>query len=217
MADLEIKNEKQFQNSRKSAMRAINKALMEWNEYQSTLDETEKQPEEEEMKEYDKRWAPPTGQRIKINTDAALQDHCGQAGWGIVARNKEGKLVQSWALPQTNCTEPKLEEALAIRKALQVARQEGWQEIEVQSDCQKIIKKLQQEVTEDSTCATVLEDIGRLKKHFKSSTFSFIRRAGNVVGHGKICIKLLLDVIWKGDFLPWLVNAARDDLTEQLL
>ena len=54
------------------------------------------------------------GQQIKINTNAALQGYYRRAGWGIVARNNEGKLVQSWALPQKSCTEPKLEEALAI-------------------------------------------------------------------------------------------------------
>ena len=36
-------------------MRAINKTLMEWNEYQQAQEEIEKQPENEEMKEKDKK------------------------------------------------------------------------------------------------------------------------------------------------------------------
>ena len=59
-----------------------------------------------------------------MNTDAALNQQTNKAG-GIIARDWKGKLVATWACPYFKCTEPKLEEALAIRTGMVKAVLEG--------------------------------------------------------------------------------------------
>ena len=41
------------------------------------------------------RWTAPKGECIKISTDAALKQKQNRAGWRIIARDKDGKLVGS--------------------------------------------------------------------------------------------------------------------------
>ena len=36
------------------------------------------------------RWSAPTGESIKINTDVVINQKENRAGWGMVARNKNG-------------------------------------------------------------------------------------------------------------------------------
>ena len=85
--------------------------------------------------EVNRGWEKPQDNWIKINTDAALNRKTCKAGWGIVARDRHGKLIGSWACPTTSCAEAKVEEALAIREAMVLARREGWRKVEFESDC----------------------------------------------------------------------------------
>lgn len=70
-----------------------------------------------------------------------------------------------------------MEEARAIRKALIIAKQNGWENIVIQTE------KIKLESLEDPLASAVLFHIMRICKGFCNCFFSFIRREGNVVSH----------------------------------
>ncbi|XP_071914133.1 uncharacterized protein [Coffea arabica] len=113
------RNHKQFNNRSNEPIVVINKALMEWNEYQLAQGEGSKHDKlAAGEQERGRRWDKPQADWIKINTDAALDQKLNKAGWGIVARNGSGELGGSWARPTEGCAEAQVEEALALREAM---------------------------------------------------------------------------------------------------
>nr|XP_027122368.1 uncharacterized protein LOC113739352 [Coffea arabica] len=177
------------------------------------------QEECSEIKEEDKRWIPSRERCTRINIDAIVQKSKEKVGWGIVARNFERKLIMAWAMPNKYLSVLVVEKALAIQMALIKAKQKGWKEIEIQSNCKTIIGKLQEDSVEDVNCATVLEDIIKLWNEFDVCHFSFIRRIGNVVSHmlAKFAMNLITNVTWERDFPTWLNMSAKKDRTKQLI
>lgn len=180
-------------------MQQINKAMADWIEYKKAQTEGEKLKDENERREEGRRWVPLRGSCIKINTNAAPQKPREKVGWGMVPSYEP---MLFWALPQNSCSEPMLEEALAVRTTMVKAKMEGWTVAEFQSDCESLIKKIQEEGCDNALCAMVLEDIASLKEDFVSCHFSFVRRVGNVVSHmlAKFAINLCHNVCWKVDF-----------------
>nr|XP_027076838.1 cytochrome P450 CYP736A12-like [Coffea arabica] len=63
-----------------------------------------------------------------------------RTGLGIIARNWRGKIVKAKGIVTRRRGAPAIEEAMAIRSALEMATNAGWTTIEVQSDC-KCVKR----------------------------------------------------------------------------
>ncbi|XP_071933971.1 uncharacterized protein [Coffea arabica] len=200
-------------------MTQINKAISEWIECKEAQTATMEQEEIREPKEEDKRWVPPREKCIRINIDAAVQTSRGKAGWGIVTRNSEGKLISTWAIPQKCSSEPTVEEELAIQMALMKAKQKGWKEIKIRSDCKNVVGKLQENSAENVYCTTILKDIIKLKNEFDVCIFSFTRRIDNVVSHtlANFALSLITVVTWERNFPTWLNTLTKEDMIEQLL
>jgi ribonuclease HI len=74
-------------------------------------------------------------------------------------------------------------EALAIRRALTVAKEQGFKKITLASDCLFLIKRVLARYQARSIIGTVVVDIKALKTDFESCSFSFTNRLSNVVVH----------------------------------
>nr|XP_027120691.1 uncharacterized protein LOC113737705 [Coffea arabica] len=213
------RNDKLFNNNSRDPMAVVNKAVMEWNEYQLAQEEgTVEVGQKLGEAEVKRGWERPQGNWIKINTDAALHKKTCKAGWGIVARDRNGMLLGAWACPTTKCAEAQVEEALAIREAMVVAKRKGWRMVEFESDCKVVVDKINAH-EEEISIATILLDIWRLKTEFSKCCFSFTRRSNNSVSHhiAKYAIDLIDVAEWKCDFPAWLLELAQADLEERRL
>ena len=68
-------------------MTAVNKALLEWNEYQMAQEDgTVKESQGKEEAEEDMCWKKPQASWIKVNTDAALNRKINKAGGALWLR-----------------------------------------------------------------------------------------------------------------------------------
>ncbi|XP_027118809.1 uncharacterized protein [Coffea arabica] len=136
-----------------------------------------------------------------MNYDAALHQKTDKAGWGMVVRNWQGKVLGAWAVPNTSCSNPKLEEAIALRIAMLVAKQQGWRRMEFEIDCMQVVNGINRE-EDDVIISTVASNIRKLKSNFGECCFTFIRRINNFVSHtlAKMAINLKGSAEWKDDF-----------------
>lgn len=105
-----------------------------------------------------------------INTDAANSSQMIRTGMAGVARDWNGKILKAWGWQEDRRGEPYKEETTAIRMALIIAKETKWRRIEVQSDCKGAIDKVQAGKVEDSTIATILEDIQAMREMFEHCT-----------------------------------------------
>ncbi|XP_071906100.1 uncharacterized protein [Coffea arabica] len=110
--------------------------------------------------------------------------------------------------------EPAVEEALAIRQALNFAKQKGWRKVLIQSDCKGIIDKINARKAEDPNIGVILFYILKLRQVFTECSFSFIKREGNFVAHhlAKFAINLMNDLELQESFPEWLKSLARNDV-----
>ena len=151
-------------------------------------------------------------------TASGLDQKLNKAGWGIAARNSSGELAGAWARPTEGCAEVQVEEALAIREAMVLAKQMGWRNAELESDCKHVVDKINAR-EEEVSIAIIQLDIWRMMKEFDQCCFSYTRRSNNYVSHylAKFAITLIDVAEWKFSFPAWLLELAQADLQEQLL
>nr|XP_027101192.1 uncharacterized protein LOC113720678 [Coffea arabica]XP_027115614.1 uncharacterized protein LOC113733445 [Coffea arabica] len=207
------RNARQFEAKARDPMGVVQKAIGEWREFQEVqMEEKDLVRVRGEGKVEPGAWQEPGEAWVKINSDAAVQQDKEKAGWGLVARDWQKEVVGAWAVPGSSCSTPKMEEALALRAAMLVAKQQGWRRVEFESDCKYVIDRINSE-EDDVEIATVLSDIKRLKLSFYECCFSFTRRESNSVSHhiAKFAINLEKTAEWKFDFPAWLLDLVQAD------
>ena len=106
-----------------------------------------------------------------------------------------------------------MEEADAIRQGLIMAKEAGWQRIEMQSDCKVAIEQIHKKGREETPIGTIMEDIKQLSGMFLCCTFSFVYKDGNRCAHqmAQFATKLVSNVIWKQSFPLWLKETIQED------
>lgn len=149
-----------------------------------------------------RKWKQPMEGSIMINTDAAISSQMIRTGMAGVAWDWNGKILKAWGWQEDRRSEPYEEETAAIRMVLIIAKETKWRRIEVQSDCKGAIDKVQAGKVEDSTIATILEDIQAIREIFEHCTFSFLYRTGTVCTYtiAQFAVKLIMNVMWKNSF-----------------
>uniref|UniRef100_A0A2N9GI57 RNase H type-1 domain-containing protein n=1 Tax=Fagus sylvatica TaxID=28930 RepID=A0A2N9GI57_FAGSY len=85
------------------------------------------------------QWEAPIDSAIKINVDAALTPEA--ACIAAVARNHSGNIIRVWA-KKINFLDPAIAEAAAINWALNLAIEEGFERVIVESDAKNCIDEL---------------------------------------------------------------------------
>ena len=192
----------------------VDKAQQEWFEYENETEAGARTNDISKMgRQQQCRWEPPKGV-IKINTDAAISARMVRIGLGIIARNWRGKIVKAKGISECKREEAGKEEALAIRSALVMAKDAGWTNIEVQTDCKGVVDQINTGNVQDNSIKTILEDIGDLRQDFDCCKFSFVPRAGNGCSHSlaQFTVKLIRNVEWKNSFPMWLIDLVRKDM-----
>lgn len=68
-------------------------------------------------------------------------------GLGIIARDNLEKNVQVWAVARERAINPMVVEIDAVRVAILLAQQNGWNQVEIQLDIKALVECLQAQVS----------------------------------------------------------------------
>jgi ribonuclease HI len=134
-----------------------------------------------------------------VNVDAAIFSSSRQMGAGIVARDHTGSYLVACGERSDDVMMPELAEALAIRRAVFFAREEGFSKIIVASDCLSVIQRIKSSMTDRSEYGPVIEDIKFSSKLFVSLEFRHVLRVLNVAAHNLAgrCVSSV-NYVWRG-------------------
>ncbi|XP_071926256.1 uncharacterized protein [Coffea arabica] len=207
------RNRRQFEDKGMDPMTVVSKATREWREFQEAQGvDGDNSSHMNCGMEGMGGWKEPEGGWVKFNSDAAVQQKTERAGWGMIARDCLGNALGAWAVPNTCCSSAKQEEALALRAAMLMAKQQGWKRVVFESDCKHLIDSINRG-DGDSEIATILLDIDSLKSNFYKCCFSFTRRMNNSVSHSlaKLALKMDDTAEWKVIFPAWLLELLQAD------
>ncbi|XP_027184061.1 uncharacterized protein LOC113782367 [Coffea eugenioides] len=193
----------------------VDKAQLEWIEYENETDANAgKQVTPEMDRQQQHCWEPPKEGVIEINTDAAISARMVRTSQGIIARNWLGKIIKAKGISECKQGDASREESLAIRSALVMAKDACWTNIEVQTDSKGVVDQINTGNVQDSNIETVLEDIDDLRQEFDCCKFSFVPRKGNGCSHAlaQFATKLVKNVEWENTFPMWLIDLVRKDM-----
>jgi ribonuclease HI len=129
------------------------------------------------------RWSPPPTGSVYINTDAAIFSSSRQMGVGVVIRNHHGECLAACSELISEVTAPELAEALAVRRAISLAGDEGFGRLQVVSDCLSVIQRINSTMTDRSIVGVVVQDIKHLADSFEEVSFTHVRRHCNESAH----------------------------------
>jgi ribonuclease HI len=129
------------------------------------------------------RWSPPPEGTVYINCDAALFSSSHRMGLGVVIRNHIGQCVAACSELHEEVTTPEIAEALALRRALSLAGDEGFSKIMVVSDCLSLVQRVLAPSVDRSSVGVVVQDIKALAQDFEVFSLSHVYRQFNESAH----------------------------------
>jgi ribonuclease HI len=139
------------------------------------------------------KWTPPPPDSVLLNSDAAIFDNPGAVGVGVVARNHLGTCLVSCRHFLNRTLVPELAEAYALRRAVELARDEQMDKVIFATDCLSLIHRLNSSSVDRSMVGILVSDIKHLATVFSSVSFVHVRRRLNEAAHllAKSCVNAL--------------------------
>jgi ribonuclease HI len=132
---------------------------------------------------YGVRWSPPPEGTVYINCDAALFSSSRRMGLGVVIRNHIGQYVAACRELHEKVTTPEVVEAMALRRALSLAGDEGFSKIMVVSDCLSLVQRVLAPSMDRSSVGVVVQDIKALAQDFEAFSLSHVFHQFNESAH----------------------------------
>jgi hypothetical protein len=159
------------------------------------------------------KWIPPPEGTVLVNVDAALFTTSDRMGAGVVIRDHDGMFIAACGERYDNVVAPETVEALAVRRAISFAQEEGYSKITIASDCLSVIQRIRSGETDRSLCGPVIEDIKLLSRTFVSCDFRHGFRVLNNAAHvlARKCENLASSV-WRGVAPDFVQDAICKDI-----
>ncbi|KAA3460897.1 reverse transcriptase [Gossypium australe] len=129
------------------------------------------------------KWNNPPGQAVKINFDGAFNERTKQSASGVVARDSNGHVIITSIELYREAASAFVAEAIACRRATQIALDINREDIIIEGDSLFIIKKCNSRGFDKSQVGSYIQDIHGLKSRAKSVRFEFVLRSANNLAH----------------------------------
>ena len=124
------------------------------------------------------RWTRPLDGLYKVNFDTALFEGSGCGGIGVTIRDSSGVIIGalSQKIPLPHLVD--LAEALAACRVVVFAQELCLANVLVEGDCLRVVLALRDPAGCHTLYGHIVEDTHRLASHFRSYSFSHVRRVG---------------------------------------
>ncbi|XP_062014251.1 uncharacterized protein LOC133730728 [Rosa rugosa] len=155
-----------------------------------------------------KPWSPPPVGWLKANMDGAFDKNSCSGGIGVIVRDSDGLIVGGCCCKVGRVLSPALVEALAARRACQLAVSNSLAPIIFESDCQKLVRDIMFEEEDASGYGGIVEDVIFLHASLPGSYFTHVYRESNFAAHmlAKLALSSSFDVSWSGHIPSSLSN-----------
>lgn len=127
-------------------------------------------------------WKKPKDGCVKINVDASFVYKSGESKSGAVIRNSLGTVLTAAISKFDSALSPLHAELNAIVDGLILAEAQGFEVVEIESDCLVGIQEIQKEASE-CLWLSVINNIKYLASSFISCRFKFVSREFNGLAH----------------------------------
>jgi hypothetical protein len=124
-------------------------------------------------------WSQPPSGTVLINSDVAIFEASRSMGAGVVVRDHHGTCLVACCQHLHGSPPQELAEALALRRAVELARNEGFDRAIFESDCLSLVHRLNSQLMDRSSVGIIVAGIKHLVKDFSLVTFRHVKRVFN--------------------------------------
>jgi ribonuclease HI len=164
------------------------------------------------------KWRVPMGDKLKINVDGAYHEDTSSGGWGFVVRDSHGNVRGSGAGYLAQLTSAAHAEAEACSAAIQAAAEWGMMNIELESDCQKLVRALKSNEYDRALEGIIYKDLRiYLRANFNFAEVGHVPRDCNKIAHVLATFGAREHnprLIWPEDVPDFVRVYAADDLAQ---
>jgi ribonuclease HI len=143
-------------------------------------------------------WKAPRQGWYKVNWDAAVTKKSERIGLGAVIRDHTGEVQAVKSLTHTSLVESVVAEAMTARMAIQLARELGLEQIQMEGDAKVVVEAVKSNAPDWSCWGHVTKDIRIALQYFKGWDMSFVSRTSNHAAHtiARSASTQVLDKVW---------------------
>ncbi|XP_074364152.1 uncharacterized protein LOC141704900 [Apium graveolens] len=120
---------------------------------------------------------------VKVSVDAAIFEDREEIGFGIVARDSEGALIEAKAVVHTELTDPGLAEAMGVKEALSWIEQMKWPSVILQSDFLSVVQAIRSNAPMRSRYGIIILECRNIMRRLNNVELLFVKRSANMVAH----------------------------------
>lgn len=131
-------------------------------------------------------WAPIEGKGVKINFDASFEAQRFRSGTGIVARDSDGRVIESKAVLHERVCSPFAAEALACLEAIKMGKEIGEDNTALEADSLTVVKKSRSGESDKSELGAYVKNIRFALQGLTSWSMQHIRRSANGLANRKL-------------------------------
>ncbi|XP_074351958.1 uncharacterized protein LOC141691114 [Apium graveolens] len=128
-------------------------------------------------------WVKPQPNTVKVSVDTAVFKDRNGIGFGLVARNCKGELIEGEAVFQAGVQSPIMAEAMAFKEALSWLDNRGWYDVTVESDCLGVVQAIRSRVIMRSYFGLIIEECHWMLQRLSNIKLFFVKRSANMVAH----------------------------------
>ncbi|KAM6541763.1 hypothetical protein CsatB_006210 [Cannabis sativa] len=128
-------------------------------------------------------WTKPMSGKIKINVDGAIFEPQQLFGFGCLARNHTGQLLEAFAESKFGVVLPEIAEIMGMKEALSWIKRKGWEDVIVETDSLIVVQALNSSIHMTSYFGLLVEDCRLILSTLKNVLISFVYRSANKAAH----------------------------------
>ncbi|XP_030496466.2 uncharacterized protein LOC115712332 [Cannabis sativa] len=129
------------------------------------------------------RWKKPLSSSIKVNVDGAIFSAEQKFGFGYVARDAHGKLIEGILGSWTGAVGPEIAEVIGVKEALSWIKRKGWTGVEIETDALVVVQAVLGSVSMPSQFGFLVQDCRSLISSLNCVSLHFVKRSVNRVAH----------------------------------
>uniref|UniRef100_A0A803PRY9 RNase H type-1 domain-containing protein n=1 Tax=Cannabis sativa TaxID=3483 RepID=A0A803PRY9_CANSA len=132
-------------------------------------------------------WTKPIENMIKVNVDGSIFEAENCFGFGFLARDSQGRLIEGISKSLPGRVSPEIAEIFGIKEALSWIKFNNWQEVTLETDCLVAVQAISSGVNMPSSFGLLVEECRQVLCDLVFTNIQFVRRSANKAAHFLAC------------------------------
>ncbi|KAM6589465.1 hypothetical protein CsatA_012070 [Cannabis sativa] len=178
-----VRNELLWNKKTCSAMDVVRSARTVLNQYCSAQTQKTGALLIDDINNVDERWKKPISNMVKINVDGAIFQEQNKFGFGCVARDTNGMLLEAISASRFGVVKPEIAETIGIKEALSWIERKQWSNVVIETDALVVVQAINSSILMPSQFGLLVGDCRALISSLNNVSLKFVKRSANRAAH----------------------------------